>query len=275
MRRTTSPPLLDDLARRRLDALIAELGGGAEDPPLAETAGGTPSSVWDDLPAHGRHARPRLPLWARAAGWVDDRLPDALRGRVQLTRTQVGVLALLLACGVGWAAWGTLRTGHDVPVARPVASPASMPAAGTPAAAPSGSGATAASGAAPLATGTQEKPAELVVDVQGDVRRPGIVVLPVGSRVVDAVDEAGGYTGRPRALTAVNLARPLVDGEQVVVGRAATRAATGAATGAAGSPGAGGAGRGRTGQPQHRRPGCLGDPARRRAGHRDRDPAVA
>jgi competence protein ComEA len=57
----------------------------------------------------------------------------------------------------------------------------------------------------------------LVVDVAGKVRRPGIVELPPGSRVIDAVRAAGG--ARPRADTAgINLARLLVDGEQIVVG---------------------------------------------------------
>ncbi len=57
----------------------------------------------------------------------------------------------------------------------------------------------------------------LIVDVAGKVRRPGIVELPAGSRVVDALEAAGGV--RPDVDTAaLNLARPLVDGEQIVVG---------------------------------------------------------
>jgi competence protein ComEA len=56
-----------------------------------------------------------------------------------------------------------------------------------------------------------------VVDVAGRVRHPGIVELPAGSRVVDALEAAGGP--RPGVRTAqLNLARPLVDGEQVMVG---------------------------------------------------------
>ncbi|MGN6276406.1 MAG: helix-hairpin-helix domain-containing protein [Solirubrobacterales bacterium] len=73
---------------------------------------------------------------------------------------------------------------------------------------------------------------DLVVDVTGAVRRPGVYRMPAGSRVNDAVTRAGGP--KPRAeLEAVNLAARLADGQQVVVperlpGRAA--AATGAAT---------------------------------------------
>ena len=58
---------------------------------------------------------------------------------------------------------------------------------------------------------------ELVVDVEGKVRHPGIVTLPPGSRVHDAVDEAGGLRGSVDTST-LNMARVLVDGEQVLVG---------------------------------------------------------
>mgnify|MGYP006284122465 CR=1 FL=1 len=57
----------------------------------------------------------------------------------------------------------------------------------------------------------------VVVHVAGLVRRPGLVRLPPGSRVADAVEAAGGVT-RPRAADSVNLARPVVDGEQILVG---------------------------------------------------------
>jgi competence protein ComEA len=56
---------------------------------------------------------------------------------------------------------------------------------------------------------------EVVVSVAGKVRRPGLVRLPPGSRVDDAVRAAGGATA-PIGL--LNLARRVVDGEQVLVG---------------------------------------------------------
>jgi len=57
---------------------------------------------------------------------------------------------------------------------------------------------------------------EVVVDVTGAVRRPGVYRMPVGSRVNDAVARAGGAA--PRAeLEAINLAAQLADGQQVVV----------------------------------------------------------
>jgi competence protein ComEA len=58
---------------------------------------------------------------------------------------------------------------------------------------------------------------ELVIDVVGKVKRPGIVTLPAGSRVHDAVAEAGGLRGKVDAST-LNMARVLTDGEQILVG---------------------------------------------------------
>jgi competence protein ComEA len=59
----------------------------------------------------------------------------------------------------------------------------------------------------------------VIVDVAGRVRRPGIVTLPLGSRVVDAIRAAGGAR-ESVDLTSLNLARELVDGEQLLVGLA-------------------------------------------------------
>lgn len=56
----------------------------------------------------------------------------------------------------------------------------------------------------------------VVVDVAGAVRRPGVVELPAGSRVVDALGSAGGVLPRGDTTT-LNLARVLGDGEQVLV----------------------------------------------------------
>jgi competence protein ComEA len=71
---------------------------------------------------------------------------------------------------------------------------------------------------------------QLVVDVVGEVRRPGLVRLPQGTRIADALTAAGGLTGKADAAL-VNLAAPLADGEQVVVparGAVAAAAAVGA-----------------------------------------------
>ena len=56
-----------------------------------------------------------------------------------------------------------------------------------------------------------------VVHVVGKVRQPGIVQVPAGARVADAIEAAGGLRGKG-ADPGVNLARTVVDGEQIVVG---------------------------------------------------------
>ncbi|MDT0327437.1 helix-hairpin-helix domain-containing protein [Nocardiopsis lambiniae] len=66
--------------------------------------------------------------------------------------------------------------------------------------------------------GTETDPAtDLVVHVGGEVEDPGLYTLPPGSRVADAVEAAGGAL--PDAdLDLLNLARSLIDGEQILVG---------------------------------------------------------
>lgn len=81
-----------------------------------------------------------------------------------------------------------------------------------------------------VASARPASPKLLVVEVTGAVRRPGIVRLAPGSRVVDALAAAGGLRpGTPPG--SVNLAALLSDGQQVVVG--APAAAPGAPPGSA------------------------------------------
>ncbi|MEO6412519.1 MAG: ComEA family DNA-binding protein [Pedococcus sp.] len=109
------------------------------------------------------------------------------------------------------------------------------------------SSSTASGGGGPPAT-------TVTVHVVGQVERPGVFAMPAGSRVGDAVAKAGARTGAD--LSAINLARPLVDGEQIHVpkpgevvpgGPAGAGSAAGSAGGAGG--GAGGAGSGGSGGP--------------------------
>lgn len=83
---------------------------------------------------------------------------------------------------------------------------------------------------------------DIVVDVAGAVRQPGVYRLPTGARVVDAIERAGGPTG-DAMLEGINRAARLTDGQQVMVpergpGGTVATAGTGAADGPIGLGGA-------------------------------------
>jgi competence protein ComEA len=79
-----------------------------------------------------------------------------------------------------------------------------------------------------------------MVHVVGSVRHPGVYELDPGSRVIDAVDAAGG-TLPDAILSAVNMARPVGDGEQILVPDEDDPAAVAAAAGGGGTGGGAGA----------------------------------
>jgi competence protein ComEA len=86
--------------------------------------------------------------------------------------------------------------------------------------------------AAPDTSAAAGSSTQLAVHVAGHVRHPGLVRLPAGSRVEDAIHAAGGATSGAN-LDAINLARKLTDGEQVLVpgpGDPAPQPAPGATT---------------------------------------------
>jgi competence protein ComEA len=56
----------------------------------------------------------------------------------------------------------------------------------------------------------------LIIDVTGEVVSPGVYELPAGSRVIDALRAAGGAKAKA-ALSELNLARVIKDGEQIYV----------------------------------------------------------
>jgi competence protein ComEA len=148
-----------------------------------------------------------------------DHLPATVRGgRVALSRPASVALAVVAAAAVALAV-SFLWRSHAVPA--PLIAASSLP--GRPSS--STSSARAASPSASV----------VVVDVAGKVHHPGVLRLPSGSRVVDALTAAGG-TLRGVDLTGLNLARTLQDGEQVVVGVTAPAAAAGTGQGATGSP---------------------------------------
>ena len=69
---------------------------------------------------------------------------------------------------------------------------------------------------APASASAGDRTDAVVVYVSGAVASPGVLTLPASSRVIDAITAAGGAT--PEAdLESINLARILVDGEQIRV----------------------------------------------------------
>jgi competence protein ComEA len=75
--------------------------------------------------------------------------------------------------------------------------------------------------ASPSEAGPASSPAaspapDVMVYVCGAVRTPGVVRLPAGARVTDALELAGGPTAKAE-LAAVNLAAPVADGQQILV----------------------------------------------------------
>lgn len=145
---------------------------------------------------------------------------DRLRDHWENPRVRIGaLLAIALLAGLVWYQLG----------ARGAPSPSA-------ARAPSASIATSV----PAVPSSAERDAPVTVHVAGAVVRPGVVRVPGGARVVDAIDAAGG--GQPDAdLDRLNLAAKVVDGQRVAVARigqaapveAGVAAAAGAAPGAA------------------------------------------
>jgi competence protein ComEA len=97
--------------------------------------------------------------------------------------------------------------GNDASGGAPAGAGGAKGAGGAAGSAPSGGEMTSVGSATPV-----------TVHVTGAVARSGLVTVPAGSRVGDAVDLAGGLTA-DAAPERVNLARPVVDGEHVHVPR--------------------------------------------------------
>ncbi len=143
--------------------------------------------------------------------------PDGWRGRLERLlggvgrqRLAIAVLALLALAAAGLLRMHAAPHAADPPAANTV-SEGSAPALPRVSAGVD-HGVSLTPGGPATGTG------EIAVDVVGRVRRPGLVRLPAGSRVVDAIMAAGG-AAPGAALDAVNLARKVVDGEQIRVPR--------------------------------------------------------
>jgi competence protein ComEA len=165
---------------------------------------------------------------------VRERLPLWLQSRCGLERRSVAALTVLLVVA-GVFAVQHFWAGRTQSVRAPEVVRAAAPFGEKGGPAEQSDAGPEASAGAPSAVGAAGT--VLVVDVSGKVRSPGLQRLPAGSRVADALRAAGGV--RPGTNTdALNRARLLVDGEQILVGAPAS--VTGPGTSGTGPVGAGG-----------------------------------
>ena len=237
-----------DVIRARLRALLDEGGSRRgwvpEDADPAPRPGTAPPRPWDpaddaadDLDSWSVGPGDAVTTPLPAGGEGDGGAPTGRhRASGAATRVDPGphgtrtlwVVAVLAAVAV--AGWSWLGRPDVAPVdAAAVVAPAEPAAStGAPTSEPAGS---ASAGSASAG--------QVVVSVVGQVVSPGLVTLPAGSRVADALAAAGGLL--PEADPAsINAAALLADGQQVAVG---VPGAAGAGT-AGGTAAAGGAGSG-------------------------------
>ncbi len=234
---------LSEIVRRRLHTLLAEIPPRrAANPRAAEAFGSTLASPSEALspgdPAGGEPPWPLRPLRPRRAEAGHD---DALRGGAnrqhatpareqqgpahpgaqdpgvtgapavrsapawlpalgpqvrQFLREHLVVIGIIVLTGCLWGGYSLFQS-RTTAVAVPSADASVQVSVTTPSASPTPT---------------------VLVHVLGEVKRPGVVSLPEGSRVQDALAAAGGLTGRavPGEL---NLAARVSDGTQLVIGR--------------------------------------------------------
>ena len=256
MSRSPSPrrPELDELAAQRMLQLLRAPAAGAPGPALASGAGAVGAAAghpagWVPAPPPGARRGPARPDAApaelggatgRHTGSGETRpgrhravrpsggaIPAGLRSARWHPRSRavVAVLAVAVVAGVWFAVRvaAAARAAEPTSVlARTAVTSRSIPAGfatgadGGAAASSTGSATGSATGAAGAGAGAAPGAGRIVVHVVGEIARPGIVLLPQGARVIDAVTAAGGAL--PSAdLERINLARAVADGEQVHV----------------------------------------------------------
>lgn len=178
------------------------------------------------------------PFWHDA---MQRRPPLIDRARELLGPLRSWMVIAIGIVGVAGAGWWLLQPG-GAPIET------ALPAAEASSAGPSGAaGEAATTGAAPATSSTTA--ADLVVQAAGAIADPGVYDLPVGARVDDLVEAAGGFTDRAD-IDRVNLAAPVGDGERVWIPAVGEEdvpdvvAGTGGGSSASGGAAAGGGGSG-------------------------------
>jgi competence protein ComEA len=185
------------------DGTVVELGQEAPTEPVGQADADSTAP-----------ATPPAPAMPGSHQWLPARLREAQL--VAPRQAAVGLIAVALL--------SALLTAGALWLVRPRASVVGPPPVlGQPAGVDQRAG---SAGPASAASTTSVRP--LVLAVVGRVRHPGLVSVPPGSRVIDAVQAAGGSLPGTD-LTLLNLARKVVDGEQIVVGAPAQAGLGGAA----------------------------------------------
>ncbi len=225
----TDPPWLDV----SLDARPR----GAPDPEWWPDIGAPPPDTGADPPAPEPGAPPERellgtpppaagPWWRRLLDRVAERWLPASAGERPRWRLAAAAAAGAVLLGVAVAV-GLVMSGSggepEVPPALPAAS--------------------VGGGGSATATSSGPDGGSIVISVVGRVARPGLVTLPGGARVADALKATGGPVSGMR-LGGLNLARRLTDGEQIYVGVPTPLNAEPAGGTAGGGPGPGGQGGG-------------------------------
>jgi competence protein ComEA len=207
-----------DVIRARLRLLLEESsrsGGWVpdDDPDVYGQA-----TECDDEPVTGPVADPDPTDRGQPAGLGRHRAPERTArwdpGRLGSRSLWIVGLAAALVL-VAW-------TWLDRPRVDPVPAP------------PAGSAAPTSVPAQPTVGEVADTSAPVVVSVVGSVARPGLVTLPSGARVAEAVEAAGGLVP-PADPASVNLAAIVTDGQQIVVG--APGVSGGGADGGTSAPG--------------------------------------
>jgi competence protein ComEA len=190
-------PVASEVVQRRLGELFAQLQAApvaAEVTPRAEPAG---DEEWLERLRPAAIEEPQPVAEERASALAG--LPARM---IEFTREHLVTVIVVLLVGVAWTAYSLLQVRT------------------TPAdAAPRVEVGSSASAAPPAATTSSVPPpsTQLRVHVIGAVLHPGVVVLPDGARVADAITAAGGL--KPTAaIGELNLAQKVVDGTQLKIG---------------------------------------------------------
>lgn len=226
LRRLEPDEVMSQVVRARLESLMT-----AREPPdaWARDEPGAPGEDEPEVPdergvvaARPLSRSPGAPETPHgAAGRAASEVRAMAARAVEFGRAHLVVVLVIVLAGCGYAGYSMVqaRTG-PVATAAPVEVASVQAAPRTPSATP--------------------RPV-IRVHVVGEVRKPGVVSLPEGARVLDAIEAAGGLTARARP-GRLNLAALVTDAAQVVVGGPGSPG--GSVEGGAGSSGGGSVGGG-------------------------------